>query len=71
MLNDLGLQQAITEASSVIAAQLEDLRSEVYKQRCALETIAEYMPSLIEAVRNLYEIVGAIDRLAEKNELSS
>mgnify|MGYP001561447787 CR=1 FL=1 len=56
------LQQTITEASSVIAAQLEDLRSEVYKQRCALETIAEYTPSLIDAVRKLYRPIEITDK---------
>lgn len=64
MIHERDILQAVTQASSTIAAQLEDLRSEVHKHRLALETLADYIPGLVEAVRNLYEIVPAVEQLA-------
>ena len=68
MSNERQVQQAIAEASSVIAAQLEDLRTEVHKQRRAMEDIAKYLPGLVEALQNLHEIAPSINQLAEKLE---
>ena len=51
----------ILEGAHIIAAQLEDLRHDVAKQRRALETITAYLPSAIEAVRNLYELVRPLE----------
>ena len=57
--------QAIRDAGGNIAAQIEDLRHEIIKSRKALESMAEYLPSLTEALRNIYELVEAVDRLRE------
>ena len=55
----------VLEGAHIIAAQLEDLRHDVAKQRRALETITAYLPSAIEAVRNLYELVRPLEELVE------
>ena len=51
--------QDIIDGASLIVAQLEALRNEIANIRRALECL----PSLIEAVRNLYEVVRAVERI--------